>query len=254
MEAFGSSSWLKARSLLKAPDRTMASLFRFRTIVCVTLLVLPACVARLADRNSPEKNGGVTGPAADCSKVQVPPAGAPGRRGRAEARRAFRVSGGVAHRADVRLVRELHYRAVPGHEQADGQAAAHRTGPAGPDVHVRRATSFRRATRQITVKKDAAASRRSSPKRTTTSSASRRTSRTKSRFTRTPRPRRARSCSRDSSSTAARSSPDAACAADGVHRRLDHLRLRQRGEERDVPFRGEGPRGEGRPGQPDQGH
>jgi lysophospholipase L1-like esterase len=56
----------------------MASLFRLRTLACVTLLALPACVARLADRNSPKENGGVTGEPADCSKVQILPKGAPG--------------------------------------------------------------------------------------------------------------------------------------------------------------------------------
>ncbi len=58
--------------------RTMASLFSFRTIASVTLLMLPACVFRLADRNSPKENGGITGEPADCSAVQVPPGGAPG--------------------------------------------------------------------------------------------------------------------------------------------------------------------------------
>ncbi|MDF2692712.1 MAG: Acetylxylan esterase [Labilithrix sp.] len=56
----------------------MSSLFRFRTIACVTVLTLPACVARLADRNSPEPNGGVTGAPANCSAIQVLPHGAPG--------------------------------------------------------------------------------------------------------------------------------------------------------------------------------
>jgi Carbohydrate esterase 2 N-terminal/GDSL-like Lipase/Acylhydrolase family len=55
----------------------MPSLFRFRTIVCVTCLTLPACVARLADRNSPEPNGGVTGEPANCSAIQILPHGAP---------------------------------------------------------------------------------------------------------------------------------------------------------------------------------
>ena len=56
----------------------MPSLFRFRTLACVTLLTLPACVFRLADRNSPEVNGGVTGAPADCSVVKPLPGGAPG--------------------------------------------------------------------------------------------------------------------------------------------------------------------------------
>ncbi|HVH44958.1 MAG TPA: hypothetical protein VM925_21540, partial [Labilithrix sp.] len=44
----------------------------------MTLVLLPACVVRLTDRNSPEVNGGVTGPAADCSTVTPEPKGAPG--------------------------------------------------------------------------------------------------------------------------------------------------------------------------------
>ncbi len=44
----------------------------------MTLLVLPACVIKLADRNSPEENGGVTGAPADCNVVKALPLGAPG--------------------------------------------------------------------------------------------------------------------------------------------------------------------------------
>ncbi len=64
---------------LRAPH-TMPSLFRFRTLACVALLTLPACVVRLADRNSPAPNGGVTGEPANCSAntMQVLPTGAPG--------------------------------------------------------------------------------------------------------------------------------------------------------------------------------
>lgn len=55
----------------------MATLLRLRTIVCVTVLTLPACVIRLTDRNSPEPNGGVTGEPADCSVTPALPRGAP---------------------------------------------------------------------------------------------------------------------------------------------------------------------------------
>ncbi len=56
----------------------MSSLFRFRTIACVALLTLPACVVRLSDRNSPAPNGGVTGESANCNAIQILPGGAPG--------------------------------------------------------------------------------------------------------------------------------------------------------------------------------
>lgn len=59
----------------------MPSLFRFRTLAClagVAFAMSPACVIRLADRNAPEENGGVTGAAANCSEVTPPPKGAPG--------------------------------------------------------------------------------------------------------------------------------------------------------------------------------
>lgn len=49
---------------------------RTRTLVCVAVLMSPACAIKLAERNSPLENGGVTGPAADCSKVTVEPGGA----------------------------------------------------------------------------------------------------------------------------------------------------------------------------------
>ena len=39
----------------------------------VLFLLAPACVVRLNDRNAPLENGGVSGPNADCSAVQVPP-------------------------------------------------------------------------------------------------------------------------------------------------------------------------------------
>jgi lysophospholipase L1-like esterase len=42
------------------------------------LLASPACVVRLSDRHSPLPNGGVTGPAADCSRIQPLPRGEPG--------------------------------------------------------------------------------------------------------------------------------------------------------------------------------
>jgi lysophospholipase L1-like esterase len=66
-----------SRSIAGDGLRTMPSLLRFRTIACVTLLMLPACVARLADRNSPKENGGVTGEPANCSAIEVLPRGAP---------------------------------------------------------------------------------------------------------------------------------------------------------------------------------
>ncbi|MBX3259142.1 MAG: hypothetical protein KF782_05580 [Labilithrix sp.] len=56
----------------------MSTLFRFRTLACVTSLMLPACVVRLAERNAPKENGGVTGAPADCSVVQPLPNGAAG--------------------------------------------------------------------------------------------------------------------------------------------------------------------------------
>jgi hypothetical protein len=46
--------------------------------VVVSAFTLPACVVKLADRNSPLPNGGVTGPPANCAAAQVPPGGAPG--------------------------------------------------------------------------------------------------------------------------------------------------------------------------------
>ena len=56
----------------------MSSLLRLRSIASVALLMLPACVVRLTDRNSPEANGGVTGEPANCSTMQALPGGAPG--------------------------------------------------------------------------------------------------------------------------------------------------------------------------------
>jgi lysophospholipase L1-like esterase len=56
----------------------MATLFRIRPIACTALLLFPACVVKLSDRNAPEENGGVTGAAANCGAMQVPPKGAPG--------------------------------------------------------------------------------------------------------------------------------------------------------------------------------
>ncbi len=49
-----------------------------RRALAVALLALPACVVKFTDRYSPIPNGGVTGPAADCSQVTPLPAeGAP---------------------------------------------------------------------------------------------------------------------------------------------------------------------------------
>jgi lysophospholipase L1-like esterase len=44
----------------------------------VTVVLAPACVVKLADRNSPAVNGAVTGPAADCKTMTPLPKGAPG--------------------------------------------------------------------------------------------------------------------------------------------------------------------------------
>jgi len=46
-------------------------------LAAIFAFVLPACVVRLTERNAPEVNGGVTGPAADCRAVQPPPRGEP---------------------------------------------------------------------------------------------------------------------------------------------------------------------------------
>lgn len=45
--------------------------------IALVVFVLPACVVRLSERNAPLPNGGVTGVAADCSKVTPEPKGAP---------------------------------------------------------------------------------------------------------------------------------------------------------------------------------
>lgn len=50
----------------------MAS-FGLRSLTCLLVLLAPACVVRLTDRNAPAPNGGITGAPADCSTVQVPP-------------------------------------------------------------------------------------------------------------------------------------------------------------------------------------
>lgn len=54
------------------------SLRTLRTAAAFLFLASPACVVRLSDRNAPLDSGGVSGPNADCSAVQVPPTGAPG--------------------------------------------------------------------------------------------------------------------------------------------------------------------------------
>jgi lysophospholipase L1-like esterase len=51
---------------------------RFRSVLCVLVLASPACVIRLSERNAPAENGAVTGGAANCAAVTVPPHGAPG--------------------------------------------------------------------------------------------------------------------------------------------------------------------------------
>jgi lysophospholipase L1-like esterase len=55
---------------LRTP-RTAASL------LSLSVLLAPACVVRLSDRNAPLENGGVSGPNADCSVVQPLGAGGP---------------------------------------------------------------------------------------------------------------------------------------------------------------------------------
>jgi lysophospholipase L1-like esterase len=49
-----------------------------RTAASLLVLLLPACVVRLSDRNAPLENGGVSGPNADCSTLKPVPTGAPG--------------------------------------------------------------------------------------------------------------------------------------------------------------------------------
>lgn len=44
-----------------------------RSIACMLVLLAPACVIKLSDRNAPAPNGDVTGEPADCSRVQVLP-------------------------------------------------------------------------------------------------------------------------------------------------------------------------------------
>src|SRR5205823_4752688 len=49
-----------------------------RSTIAIGALLLPACALKLSDKNEPLENGGVTGPAADCSTLQIVPRGAPG--------------------------------------------------------------------------------------------------------------------------------------------------------------------------------
>lgn len=51
----------------------------FRTAMAIAGFLLPACVVRFGDVNAPLENGGVSGPAADCSRTQALPKGGPGR-------------------------------------------------------------------------------------------------------------------------------------------------------------------------------
>jgi lysophospholipase L1-like esterase len=50
----------------------------FRMAMALAGFLLPACVVTLTDVNAPLENGGVTGPAADCSRTQVLGTGGPG--------------------------------------------------------------------------------------------------------------------------------------------------------------------------------
>lgn len=47
--------------------------FGWRNATCLLVMLAPACVVQLADRNSPLENGGVTGDPADCSTLAVVP-------------------------------------------------------------------------------------------------------------------------------------------------------------------------------------
>src|SRR5688572_4260732 len=49
----------------------MSSLAFLRRLGCVTLVGLSACVIRLADRNTPLTNGGITGEPANCGAIQA---------------------------------------------------------------------------------------------------------------------------------------------------------------------------------------
>jgi lysophospholipase L1-like esterase len=49
-----------------------------RTAAAIGLLLAPACAVKLSDTTDPLPNGGVTGPAADCSTIQILPKGSPG--------------------------------------------------------------------------------------------------------------------------------------------------------------------------------
>lgn len=49
-----------------------------RTALALASFLAPACVVKLSDKNAPLDNGGVTGPAADCSKIQILPKGGVG--------------------------------------------------------------------------------------------------------------------------------------------------------------------------------
>ena len=49
-----------------------------RSSIAVFVLLLPACALKLSVTTDPLENGGVTGPAADCSTLAIVPKGAPG--------------------------------------------------------------------------------------------------------------------------------------------------------------------------------
>jgi lysophospholipase L1-like esterase len=57
---------------------SMSLRIRTASFLQVLVLLLPACVVRLSDRNSPVENGGVSGEPADCSAVPAIGEGAPG--------------------------------------------------------------------------------------------------------------------------------------------------------------------------------
>src|SRR5688572_30760781 len=48
-------------------ERRGRATMRIRTTAWIALVVLPACVIKLVDRNSPDENGAVTGAPANCA-------------------------------------------------------------------------------------------------------------------------------------------------------------------------------------------
>jgi lysophospholipase L1-like esterase len=48
-----------------------------RSAIAIGVLLMPACALKLSDKNEPIENGGITGPGADCSTLQIVPGGVP---------------------------------------------------------------------------------------------------------------------------------------------------------------------------------